>query len=174
MAEQFIAGCETLIRDLFEHYRYELHRWLRRRLRNPADADDVVQEVFTRLCAVERLDFVRKPLSYLFGVAFHVIHEFELRNYDDRMTYDSELVEKLEDTGGQVLPDDMAERLNLQQQIQEALKGFPEHYIEVFECCKVEGMTYEEAARATGVSVHTVEKCMIKIRALLIAKIWDR
>src|SRR5690349_18098858 len=64
---------------VFHAYRAELHRWLLRRLRKPQEADDVMQEVFARALRVSSPEYVRKPLAYLFGIAFHVISEHRIR-----------------------------------------------------------------------------------------------
>jgi DNA-directed RNA polymerase specialized sigma24 family protein len=50
----------------------------------------------------------------------------------------------------------------------------PQHYRTVILLCKRDGMTYEEAAAASGLSVHTVETYLIRAKAKLMALTWDR
>src|SRR5689334_9767467 len=78
----------------FGRYAASLHRFLVRRLRDPDSADDVAQEVFSRVLRMEHDELVRKPRSYLFGIAFHVVREFSARQGDQRVTFDSEAVEQ--------------------------------------------------------------------------------
>ena len=159
----------------FRRYKAELHRWLVKRLRSPEAADDIAQEVFSRAVRVENVEYVRKPLSYLFGIAFHVISEYQIREEQDRIiTYDSSVVDQLDHHPSMVVPDEFADRLNLQRQIEAALADLPPHYRTVLLLCKRDGMTYEEAAEASGLSVHTVEKYLVRAKAMIMAKTWDR
>ena len=163
-----------LASSIFRKYKAELHRWLTRRLRNPDAADDVAQEVFIRLSRVDKADYVRKPLAYVFGIAFHVISEYQIREEQERVTYDSSMVDQMDQHPSMVVPDEFADRLNLQRQIEAALAELPAPYRTVLLLCKRDGMTYEEAAAASGLSVHTVEKYLVRAKAMIMAKTWDR
>jgi RNA polymerase sigma factor (sigma-70 family) len=162
----------NLAAGTFREYGRDLHRFLRKRLRDPANADDVVQEVFARLTRVKRPELVKKPKSYLFGIAFHVIQEIEL--HEGPVTFDSDVANQ----AGERLPEgsqeDLADRLNLQGQLERALAELPEIERVIVLMCKRDGMTYEEAAKQTGISTHMVEKHLIAARAKLMAMAWDR
>jgi len=161
--------------SVFRKYGGELHRWLIRRLRNPESADDVVQEVFMRLSRVEKMDYVRKPLSYLFGIAFHVISELRIKEEQDKVvSFDSDAIDRLSDSAQHSTPDEFVERLNLQRQLEKAFAQLPPHYQTVLLLCKRDGMSYEEAAAASGLSVHTVEKYLVRARARMLELTWDR
>jgi RNA polymerase sigma-19 factor, ECF subfamily len=157
------------------HYRNELHRWLARRLRNPEAAEDVTQEVFLRLCRVETRERIRKPLSYLFGIAFHVISE---RHHSERrekmLSFDSDATALAADSIQNATDSGPEDRINLQRQLEHAFKKLPLPYQQVLLLCKRDGMTYEEAAAASGLSVHTVEKYLVRARAVLLSLTWDR
>jgi len=158
------------------HYRAELHRWLVRRLRNPENADDVLQEVFTRALRINNADYVKKPLAYLFGIAFHVIAEHQIReDHERRISLDSPTAaDSLRDHPALMVDDDFAERLSLQRQLEKALKELPQQYRAVLLLCKRDGMSYAEAAKVTHLSVHTVEKYLIRAKAMLMGLNWDR
>jgi RNA polymerase sigma factor (sigma-70 family) len=158
----------------FGRYAALLHRFLVRRLKDPESANDVAQEVFSRLARIKQSEFVRKPQSYLFGIAFHVVREFRARVEQDRVTYDSEVLEQLAEHPTEVMRDELEERMNLRQQIEHALAQLPQAHRTVLLLCKRDGMTYEEAAQASGLSVHTVEKYLVQARAKMIALAWDR
>lgn len=161
--------------SVFRSYRGELHRWLLKRLRRPEAAEDVVQEVFTRALRVNNPDYVRKPLAYLFGIAFHVISEHQIREDGERaVSLDSQDAERLRSETALVTPDLMADRLNLQRQLEKALMELPQQYRRVLLLCKRDGMTHEEAAAASGLSVHTVEKYLVRAKAMLMSLAWDR
>src|SRR5687767_5094474 len=164
-----------LASSIFRKYKAELHRWLTRRLRNPDAADDVAQEVFIRLSRVDKADYVRKPLAYVFGIAFHVISELQIKEEQDKfVSYDSEAVDRLGESPQYAAPDEFVDRLNLQKQLEKAFAELPPHYQTVLLLCKRDGMSYEEAAAASGLSVHTVEKYLVRAKAMVMAKTWDR
>jgi RNA polymerase sigma-70 factor (ECF subfamily) len=159
--------------EAFRHYAADLHRFLRKRLRDPQKADDVVQEVFSRLVRVQHLELVRKPHSYLFGIAFHVIREMRLQEEQEPVSYDSAAVDDAAEHPAHVTPDELADRLNVNAQVERALARLPAIHRALVLMCKRDGMTYEEAAAATGVSVHMVEKYLVQARAKLLGMMWD-
>ncbi len=158
----------------FGRYAAPLHRFLAHRLRDPDSADDVSQEVFSRLLRMQDEELVRKPRSYLFGIAFHVVREFLARRGDDRIVFDSDAVEHSAEHPAHLDPAELEEQVNLRQQLDRALGQLPEAHRTVLLLCKRDGMTYEEAAQVSGLSVHTVEKYLVQARAKLMALAWDR
>lgn len=162
-----------LAADVFRHYAADLQRFLRRRLRDPQSADDVTQEVFTRLVRVRQPDLVKNPHAYLFGIAFHVIRELRLQETRQPVNYDSQAADRAGEQPAHLAPDEMADQLNAQRQLERALEDLPELHRALVLLCKRDGMTYEEAARATGISVHMVEKHLIQARAKLLGMMWD-
>lgn len=155
-------------------YRAVLHQWLLRRLRNPDLADDAAQEVFLRLAGARPTKFIRDPRSYLFGIAFHVISEMRCAEQNARTVYSSNAVARAADSPRLAIEDTLADRLSLERQLQRAFEQLPPNYRTVLLLCKRDGMSYEEAAAASGLSVHTVEKYLVKARARLMALTWDR
>jgi RNA polymerase sigma-70 factor (ECF subfamily) len=156
-------------------YRQKLVRWIARRLRSRDDAEDVTQEVFSRLRGLEVLTLAREPLAYLFGVAFNVIGERRIREAQEKVvSFDSDAVARAGESPENATPDELVEQLNQQKQLERALARLPKQYRTVLLLCKRDGMTYEEAAAATGLSVHTVEKYLVRARARLMALTWDR
>src|SRR5687768_405769 len=109
----------------FRQYGADLYRFLWRRVARPADVDDLAQEVFMRLLRIDKADRVRKPLSYLYGIAAHVVHEFRIREAQDRVSYDSSAVEQLAQHLIEPSQEDAADRLHLQQQLERALLRLP-------------------------------------------------
>lgn len=160
----------------FGRYRRELHRYLMRRLRNPTDTDDLSQEVYLRLCRLDEEKTVHKPLAYLYGVASHVLADFRMEVEQERehITVDSETVDEWADMPSCVLPDDLADRLNLQQQIDRALAALPPTHAAVLLAHKRDGLSYEECAKKLGLSVFTIEKYITQSKARIRTMSWDR
>lgn len=159
----------------FGRYRRELHRYLMKRLRQPQDVDDLAQEVYMRLLTLDEEKTVHKPLAYLYGVASHVLADFRIDIEDERKAIDRyENVEDWYDTPACVLPDDIAERLNLQQQIDKAMAQLPPTHAAVLLAHKRDGLSYEEVAEKLGLSIHTVEKYVTQAKARIRTMSWER
>jgi RNA polymerase sigma factor (sigma-70 family) len=166
----------NLASGAFRTYAPALHRFLLRRIRRPQEVDDMAQEVFARLMRVERADFIRKPASYLFGIATNVVREFRIKASHDqeRVTFDSEMVDHLAERSSEAQADDMADRLSLQRQLEWGLAQLPRTHRTVLLMVTRDGLSHEETAKATGLSIHTVEKYVTEARARLKLMPWDR
>lgn len=156
-----------LAKNAFRDHSVDLRRFLLRRVGNAHDADDLAQEVFTRLLRIRDAELVRKPLAYLLGIATHVVHEFVQRRRHDRVLFDSEIADSLPENPEHSANHGLAERLGLQEQLDLALTELPPTHRLVILLVKRDGMSYGEAAHATGLSVHTIEKYLVEARALL-------
>jgi RNA polymerase sigma factor (sigma-70 family) len=151
----------------FRDYAADLQRFLARRVAQAQDADDLAQEVFARLLRVRDADLVRNPLSYLLGIATHVVREFRQRKQHERVLYDSDLAENLCDHSDEAAAQDMAEQIELRQRLDLALQQLPPAHQLVLLLVKRDGLSYTEAASAAGLSVHTIEKYVVEARARL-------
>lgn len=151
----------------FRKYAAELHRYLLKRVARPADADDLAQEVFMRLLRLNPTERVRKPLAYLYGVASHVVHEFRIREEHDRVSYDSEAVGRLAENPEHLAVDEIAEQLDIQRRLERALAQLPRGQRAVLLLVKRDGLSHEEAAKASGLTVQTVEKYIVNAKARL-------
>jgi RNA polymerase sigma-70 factor (ECF subfamily) len=68
----------------------------------------------------------------------------------------------------------MAERLNLQQQIDRALAQLPPTHAAVLLCHKRDGLSDEEVAEKLGLSIHTVEKYVTQAKSKIRTMSWER
>jgi RNA polymerase sigma factor (sigma-70 family) len=153
----------------FRDHSRELHRFLARRVGHAEDADDLAQEVFARLLRVRNADLIRNPLSYLLGIATHVIREFRQRKQHDRVLYDSDLATELCDNAEEAGAHSVGfpEQLELRQRLDKALNQLPEAHQLVLLLVKRDGLSYAEAAATAGLSIHTIEKYVVEARARL-------
>lgn len=159
----------------FRRYGPELQHYLLRRLRRSQDAEDVVQEVFMRLLRIGHGEFVRNPRAYIYGIALHVVREFRVRaeKAGTWLTFEPEAVRELAEYPDEVRPDDIPDRLSLQRQLEQALARLPPAYRTIFLLHKRDGYSYEEIARQLGLSVHTVDKYLVRAKVLIRAMEWD-
>lgn len=151
----------------FRTHALELQRFLLRRVGDRHDVDDLSQEVFARLMRVENAELIRNPLAYLLGIATHVVREFRQRKQHQCVIFDSDMADSLSDSPALVPRGGDADRLELQNWLDNALKQLPPTHQAVLLLVKRDGLSYEEAAVSTGLSVHTIEKYLVEARARL-------
>jgi len=154
----------------FRAHARELQRFLLRRVGDRHDADDLSQEVFARLLRVENAELIRDPFAYLLGIATHVVREFRQRKQHQRVIFDSDMADSLSENselGPQSDNANNVDRLELQNWLDNALQQLPPTHQTVLLLVKRDGLSYEEAAARTGLSIHTIEKYLVEARARL-------
>jgi RNA polymerase sigma factor (sigma-70 family) len=149
----------------FRKYAPALHRYVLRRLRQPQDAPDLTQAIFERFLQMQDTELVRNPQAYLFGIASHVVSEFRMREDKNLVTYDSQMVDQAAAGLAHAAPDTLAEQLNLQREMDRALARLSAAHRAVLLLVKRDGLSYEEAAAAMGLTVNTVATYVMEARA---------
>jgi RNA polymerase sigma factor (sigma-70 family) len=142
-----------------------LRNFIRKRVPNQADAEDLLQDVFYEVVEAYRLmEPVQHWGAWMFRVARNRIVDLlrakKLERYESDREAVSEEGEKLllED----ILPSPDAgpaaayARSVLLDEIEEALEELPEEQREVFLAHEIEGYSFKEIAAGTGVSVNTL------------------
>lgn len=170
------AAVPNFATSTFGQYRRELHRYLMKRLRQPQDVDDLAQEVYERLLRLDDERTIHKPLAYLYGVASHVLADFrmEVEHERERVEYSSEDTDDWAEHPSCVLPDDMAERLNLQQQIDAAMAELTPRQRCVILMHKRDGLGIDEIAAVLRISPETVDKHVVGAKTRIRARVWER
>lgn len=159
----------------FSKYEAALHRYVLRRLRKPQDARDLTQDIFERFMKVERSEAIRNPQAYLFGIASNVVSEARYAQERDVVTYDSATVDRRSEVFEHGSPDELADKLSLQRDIVRALAKLPDNYLAAVMLVKGEGLSYEEAARTSGMTENTIGTYLTHARArlkLLLEEYW--
>ncbi len=158
-----------LAQSTFHTHARELQRFLLRRVGDRHDADDLSQEVFARLMRVENAELIRNPMAYLLGIATHVVREFRQRKQQQCVIFDSDMADSLSENAERSMNGDAgsSDQLELQNWLDAALRQLPATHQAVLLLVKRDGLSYEEAANATGLSVHTIEKYLVEARARL-------
>ena len=117
---------------------------------------------------------MRRPLAYLLGIATHVVREFFQRRQHEHVVFDSELADNASDHPPDLSRRGHAEQLELKNQLDAALTQLPPTHRLVLLLVKRDGMSYAEAAEASGLSVHTIEKYVVESRARLRVLLKDK
>jgi RNA polymerase sigma factor (sigma-70 family) len=176
MKAQKPAAVGQFVTQAFRRYGMGLHRYLARRLASPQEADDLTQEVYLRLLRLKDTEFVRKPQAYLYGVASNVVREYRMRCEleRERISFDSDAVHEETEHPHELREGDPADELHTVRQLENALAQLPPMHRAIIVLLKRDGLTYEEAAQATGLSWWTVEKYYHQAKARLKTMTWER
>lgn len=148
---------EDDIERLYAEYAQRLRRYLLLKTRQPELADDLTQECFARLLAASPPQMPDNPLSYLFTIANHLVIDHR-RNHNQSRTEqvdDGQLVEVLDTGPGPDLHADAQRRI---ARLESALAGLPLRTRQVFQLCRLDGMSYQQAAAHLGISTSSVQK----------------
>jgi RNA polymerase sigma factor (sigma-70 family) len=158
------------ISDVVKREQSRLRNFIRRRVPDPRDAEDILQDVFYKLVEANRL---LMPIEHVTGWVFRVarnritdlfrkktpesLSDTAVANNDD----DGELLllqMQLEDMlpSPDAGPEALYARNLLLEELELALDELPDEQREVFVGHELEGHTFKEMAAETGVSVNTL------------------
>lgn len=140
--------------------RKRLFSFIRRRVRNEAEAEDVLQDVFTQLVETTRgMQQIEKIGAWLFRVARNKIADLYRKKKPAVETDLSELdgsllAEILPDLSNS--PEDVMMQEVIWEAIQVALQELPVTQREAFELHEFDGMHFREMSELTGESENTL------------------
>jgi RNA polymerase sigma factor (sigma-70 family) len=152
------------ISEIVAEQRSRLRNFIRRRVPDPADAEDIVQEVFYELVEANRLLMpIEHVTGWLFRVARNRITDLFRKKRPE--TFSDAAVE---DEDGELLrvedllpspdagPEALYVRNMLLDELELALDELPDEQREVFVAHEVEGRSFKELSVESGVSVNTL------------------
>src|SRR5215470_13352445 len=142
-----------------------VRNFIRRRVADQGDAEDILQDVFYELVEAYRMmKPVEQVTAWLFRVARNRITDlFRRKNREAQRTGQATVTEEPEAfLLGDMLPSPNAgpeaayARSVLLEELEEALDELPEEQCEVFIAHELEGRNFKELARETGLNVNTL------------------
>ena len=146
------------IADVVTREQSRLRDFIRRRVPDPGDAEDVLQDVFYKLVEANRLLMpIDHVTGWLFRVARNRITDLfrkkkpeSLPEADDELHFDDLLPSA--DAG----PEALYARGVLLDELDLALDELPDEQRDVFVAHELEGRSFKDIAAATGVNVNTL------------------
>ncbi|MGO9084431.1 MAG: RNA polymerase sigma factor [Candidatus Sulfotelmatobacter sp.] len=152
------------ISEVVKREQSRLRNFIRRRVPDPRDAEDILQEVFYELVEANHLLMpIEHVTGWLFRVARNRITDLFRKKKpesfsDAAVTGDDEELLYLEDLlpSPDAGPDALYARSVLLDELEFALDELPDEQREVFVGHELEGRTFKEMAAETGVSVNTL------------------
>ena len=160
--EQMSLEQDRRITDAVKQEQSRLRNFIRRRVPDSRDAEDILQDVFSELVEANRL---LMPIDHLTGWLFRVARNRitdlfrkkrpaslneAINNEDESLTLEDLLPSP--DAG----PEGLYVRGVLLEELEDALDELPEEQREVFVGHEIEGRRFKEMAAESGVSVNTL------------------
>ena len=153
------SGANRSIAEAFERQRARLRGFIRRRVADPADAEDILQDVFYELVEAARLVRpVEQVGAWLLTVARNRITDL----FRKRRTESIDLADEDGNDLGELLPAADAgpefafARRILLEELAAALEELPDEQRSVFIAHELEGRSFKELAAATGTAMNTL------------------
>jgi len=160
--EQMVREEDQRISEVVGRERSRLLNFIRRRVPDPGDAEDVLQEVFYRLVEANRLLIpIEHITGWLFQVARNRITDLfrkkEPENFSEIQVEDEDGL-NFEDLlpSPDAGPEAEYARHVVLEELKKALNELPKDQREVFVAHELEGRSFKELAAGTGVSVNTL------------------
>ena len=164
--ERMALEQDKRISEVVQREQSRLRNFIRRRVPDPRDAEDILQEVFYELVEANRLLMpIEHVTGWLFRVARNRITDLfrkkkpenfsataMARNDDDDELPVFEDLLPSPDAG----PEALYARSLLLEELELAVEELPEEQREVFVAHELEGRSFKEMAAETGVSVNTL------------------
>jgi RNA polymerase sigma factor (sigma-70 family) len=141
------------ISDVVEREQSRLRSFIRRRVPDPRDAEDILQEVFYELVEANRLLMpIDHVTGWLFRVARNRITDLFRRKQPESLG--DALEDLLPSTAAG--PDAVYARHVLLEELEAAIQELPPEQRDVFIAHELEGRSFKEMAAASGVNINTL------------------
>lgn len=146
---------------VYELFSHKLFSFVFRILKDEAEADDVVQEVFVKIWeSREKLDDYKLLNSYIFTIAYNnsidlIRKKINNSKYLEHLKI-SATINFIPATVSQI------EYNELVHEVEKLVANLPERQKQVYLLHREEGLTYPEIAERLGISKNTVENHMVK------------
>jgi RNA polymerase sigma factor (sigma-70 family) len=161
--ERMAIEQDQRISEVVKREQSRLRNFIRRRVPDPRDAEDILQDVFYRLVEANRL---LMPIEHVTGWLFRVARnritdlfrkkepesfgDFGVEGDDEDLQFEDLL--PAADAG----PEALYARNVLLDELQRAVAALPKEQREVFVAHEFDGRSFKELSAATGVNVNTL------------------
>jgi RNA polymerase sigma factor (sigma-70 family) len=152
------SGSEEAFTTLYRYYSPKLYINIKRMVHDPVVAEELVQELFTRIWRKRDCKGIRENFSgYMYRIAQHLVHDFFRKLKKDQL-----LLEKFRVWVEEKTDNKSAEDILQQNQsfaiINKAIEHLPVQQKKAYKLVKQEGYSYKKAAESMGISPFTVKE----------------
>ncbi len=159
-----MSNSKVNIEELFQEHCQRLTNYIRKKILNNEDAEDIAQYAFIRVQAASKTSDISNPISYLYQTASNILidmkrreklHDAYIHSVMNTNAFDTNVVESVYSTPG---PDRIISAQNQLKRIESIVEKMPEKQRKAFLLHRIKGLTYAQIAETMNVSVSSVEK----------------
>ena len=161
---------DSALLKIYLEKRPALVRFFAARLKSAGAAEDLVQELYLKLAAIEPGEEIGNPSAFLYRSAYNLMLD---RQRQDRRTAlrDGAWQEARELQQGEPAADDALAARRRLAHLAAIVEDMPAKMRQAFRLHKLEGLSHAETARRMNISVSAVEKHISAALKLLLRKI---
>ena len=151
------------ISEIIAEERSRLRNFIRRRVPNPSDVEDILQEVFYKLVEANRL---LMPIDHVTGWLFRVarnritdlFRKKKAESFSEAVENEDGEALRIEDLlpSSEAGPEALYVRNLLLDELERALEELPDEQRQVFVAHELEGRSFKELSAESGVNVNTL------------------
>ena len=156
--------------QLYERYSRRLYGFVLRYIKQEADAEEIVQEVFIKIWEKRKtIDVYSSFESFLFTVAYNAtISQFRKRASEKKYLEHLKSLQQVERAP------DLTDEIHfneLNEKVQALLNELTPRQKEIFQLSREQGLAHDEIAKKLDISVNTVKKHITNTLAFLKSRI---
>lgn len=156
------------LEQLFDAHAQGLVRFLKRKLNNSEDAEDIAQNAFIRIQRLAEQGELENPKAYLYqtasNLAIDMLRREKLHQNYVRQTISKEQFsdEEFSSVTDYCTPERLLSARRELDAIREAMNDLPVKCRQAFLLHRVKGLSYNDIAQEMGVSVSSIEKYILQ------------
>ncbi|GIU78207.1 MAG: RNA polymerase sigma factor [Bryobacteraceae bacterium] len=166
------SGDEAAFRELVERFQNKVYSIIYGILRNHNDAEDIAQQVFTKVYfSIGNFDFRSSLLTWIYKITVNECYDYLRKRRVRKLVYESDLGDEegvnMERSEPDLAPriDEQLERRDLALKL---LEKVSEEDRQLMLLKEVEGHSVEELARMTGMNENTIKVKLFRARQKLV------
>lgn len=150
----------------------DVRRWLNKRLSNPSEVDDIVQEAYCRLAALDSVAHIENGRAYFFMTARSIVAQRVRRARIVRIDSVSEM-DALNIVEDEPSPERIAGARRELERVRRLIEALPDGCRRIFVLRRIDGVPQKEIARRLGVTENTVEAQAVRGLKLILKALAD-
>ncbi|GIU76518.1 MAG: RNA polymerase sigma factor [Bryobacteraceae bacterium] len=172
LVQRIQAGDEAAFRELVERFQNKVYSIIYGILRNHNDAEDIAQQVFTKIYfSIGSFDFRSSLLTWIYKITVNECYDYLRKRRVRKLVYESDLGDE-ESPGMERSEPDTAplidEQLERRDLVMKLLGKVSEEDRNLLLLKEVEGHSVEELARMTGLNENTIKVKLFRARQKLL------
>jgi RNA polymerase sigma-70 factor (ECF subfamily) len=169
IAEYVRGGDVELYRELLERHKKQVYALGMSFLRNEADAEDFMQEVFLKAFhSLEQFQGKSRFSTWLYRIAYNTA----INSVNRRKMYVS-LAESDDIESPVLTPEEESVKTAVREAVRKAVSELPEKYRLCIDLFFFYDRSYDEIEAITGDPVNTIKSHVFRAKKLLREKLWD-